>query len=101
MEERRRTERQGVAGFDVRCRVLLGDGRTILGTVVDVSEGGARIRGQTEGIAVDDEIQVVFLYRTGEQVSHRCTICHVAPKDNEYGVRFDSKPFPIVVHFQT
>ena len=79
MDERRRTERQGVAGFDVRCRALLSDGRTILGTVIDISEGGSRIRGKADGIAVDDQIQVVFLYRTGEQVSHRCTICHIAP----------------------
>lgn len=100
MDERRRTERQGVAGFDVRCRVLLSDGRTILGTVIDVSDGGSRLRAQTDGIVAGDEIQVVFLYRTGEQVSHRCTICHVAPGNNEFGVRFDSKPFPIVVHPQ-
>ena len=100
MDERRRTERQGVAEFDVRRRVLLSEGRTVLGKVIDVSEGGARIRGQTDGIAVDDQLQVVFLYRTGEQVSHRCPICHLAPGDNEFGVRFDSDPFPIVVHFQ-
>lgn len=98
MNDKRQTERQGVAGFDVQCRTLLGDGRTILGTVVDSSEGGARVRGPSEGIGVGEHVQVVFLYPSGEQVAHHATVCHTAPEGNEFGVRFDSDPIPIVVH---
>ncbi len=98
MDEKRRTERQDVVGFDVQCRAILGDGRTILGTVIDSSEGGARIRAEADGIGVGDQVQVVFLYPSGEQVGHRGTVCHIAPEGNEFGVRFDSDPVPIVVH---
>lgn len=100
MDEKRRTERQTVAGFDVQCRAIFGDGRTILGTVIDSSEGGARIRGLAEGIGVDDPVQVVFLYPSGEQVGHHGTVCHTVPEGKEFGVRFDSDPIPIVVHLQ-
>ncbi|MCH8150556.1 MAG: PilZ domain-containing protein [Planctomycetes bacterium] len=101
MDEKRRSERHGVAGFDVKCRTLLGDGRAILGTVIDSSEGGARIEGPAKGIDVSDQVQVVFLYPSGEQVAHHATVCHIATEGNEFGVRFDSDPIPIIVHSQT
>ncbi len=101
MDEKRRTERHGVAGFDVKCRTLLGDGHTILGTVIDSSEGGARIGAPVDQISVGDQVQVVFLYPSGEQVAHHATVCHAAAGGREFGVRFDSDPIPIVVHPQT
>ena len=98
MDEKRQTVRQGVAAFDVQCRAIFDDGRTILGTVIDSSEGGVRIRGQVEGISVADQVQVVFLYPSGEQVGHHGTVCHTVPEGKEFGVRFDSDPIPIEVH---
>lgn len=57
------------------------------GTLVDLSEGGCRVRGQT-GLRKGIQIQLA-LHGEGGQLSTILSNCEVMwVKDNEFGVRF-------------
>lgn len=96
--ERRRTSREQTIERDVRCSTELSDGRVLVGLVADVSLGGARIHGSTEGVRVGEEVRLVFLFLTGEKVAYSALVIHVCVAENYFGVEFTSDPDPIEVH---
>ncbi len=98
MDDQRSTPRDITRTFGVRCLTTLVSGAVLEGLVVDCSEEGARIAGDTVGARVGDEAELVFLFLSGEKVAYRCTIKHVDPEQGTIGVMFTSDPIPIEVH---
>ncbi len=92
--ERREAEREGTVEREVRCRVELPDGTEREGIVENAAEGGARISGPTTGLSVGDEIKVVFVFLTGEEVGYRGIVRHIDPGGKFFGLQFTSAPQP-------
>ncbi len=97
MSERRLTARQATLDNCVRCITTLGNGCALEGRITDSSEGGARITGDTSGLHEGRQIEIDFLFVTGEKVRYRGTVKHVDAAERTYGVEFDSEPVQIVV----
>ena len=97
MSERRRTPRQETAANQVRCRTELPDGTVLDGLVADISLGGARISGATTGVRAGDEVRLVFIFLSDEEVGYRAVVRHVASERASFGVEFTSDPEPIDV----
>lgn len=98
MMERRLSNRDVTKHFGVQCEVKLQDGTTLYGVVADCSEGGLRVLGDAQKLRIGDEVEMIFLYPSGEKVGHRGSVQHLAHDGSGYGVRFDSDPIPIIVH---
>lgn len=97
-EERRRNEREQTTERGVKCRTTLPDGSALDGLVADVSLGGARIHGSTEGVHAGQNVRLEFLFLTGEKVAYGARVIHVNPVAVFFGVEFTSNPEPIIVH---
>ena len=98
MKERRSTARDNTQTFGVRCLTTLADGTVLEGVVADSSEGGAKIAGDATGVRAGDEVELAFLFLSGEKVGYRCTIRHVDRGQGTFGVVFTSDPMPIEIH---
>ncbi len=96
--EQRDDMREGTVEREVRCRVGLPDGTILEGIVENISQGGARISGPTTGLSVADEINLVFVFLTGEEVGYNGLITHIDPGGRFFGLQFTSDPQPIKVN---
>ncbi|MGD2107939.1 MAG: PilZ domain-containing protein [Phycisphaerae bacterium] len=97
MGERRREQRQVTTDHEVRCLTELPDGTVLEGTVADYSKSGARVAGPTRGIRIGESARLTFVFPTQERVGYECSVIHVAPDGDAFGVAFSSGPTPIKV----
>ncbi|MHC4698683.1 MAG: PilZ domain-containing protein, partial [Planctomycetota bacterium] len=88
----------GTIEREVRCRVGLPDGTILEGIVENISQGGAGISGPTTGLSVGDEINLVFVFLTDEEVAYRGIVRRIDPGGRFFGLQFTSDPQPIKVN---
>ena len=96
--ERRTTPRELVLANGVECHTTLPGGAIVIGAIHDSSVGGVRIDAPCPGLAVDTNVELLFVFPTGEKVAYKATVVHVNVEFGCFGVRFDSDPIPIEVH---
>jgi hypothetical protein len=65
--------------------------------VEDISVGGARISGPTSELSMGDEIILVFVFLSGEEVAYRGIVRHIDADGRFFGVQFASAPRPIKI----
>ncbi len=92
MKEKRKFPREQVLANDAQAFVQLPDGRELHGKVHDVSEGGARIDGETTGLSQGDQVDIIFLFPSGEKVKHNCQIRHVDSAGKYFGIEYHGLP---------
>jgi len=97
MPDQRSTPREGTIDREVRAIARRPDGVELEGRVADVSLGGARITGPTNGLTVGEEIRLAFVFLTDERVEYRARVKHVDLDGQFFGVEFTSEPTPIKV----
>jgi len=91
-EDHRQAHRDELLNVGITAFAELPDGQVLEGVVRDVSDGGARISGPTEGMSVGDELRVVLVIDRDQKVAHVCDVRHVDHETESYGVAFKSKP---------
>lgn len=96
--DRRETPREAAADREVRCRTELADGTVLEGIVENVSLDGAKISGPVRGLRTGDQVNLVFVFLTGEKVSYRGIVRHVDPGGKSFGLQFMSSPRAIKTH---
>ena len=87
VKERRRSPRETVLVDAISARAHLPNGEVIQGMVKDLSPEGARIQGDPRGLAVGDQIELLFIFPLNHKIEYRCTVRHIAPGES-YGVEF-------------
>jgi len=96
--ERRAAARELVLARGVECQTTLPDGSVSMGAIYDCSLGGVRVTTTTNGMRVGENVNIMFVFPTGEKVGYRATVIHVNEALGFFGVRFDSDPIPVEVH---
>ena len=91
MEERREHPRSTALTKVIPCQIRLPSGKILKGSVQDLSERGAKITGDTAGLAVGAEITLTFLLPLDTKVGYRCRVKYVDPEGKSWGARFTSK----------
>ena len=99
--ERRAADRELVLARGVECHTTLPDGSVITGVIRDCSSGGVRIHAATATMCVGTNVDLMFVFPTGEKVRYRATVIHVSEALGFFGVQFDSDPIPVEVHRPT
>lgn len=95
--ERRQWERVTTKANGVLCRTTFPNGKSMTGLIHNCSQGGARISGSVSRDHINARVELLFLFRTDEQVRYRATVRWVDNRQGVYGVRFDSEPIPVRV----
>ena len=86
--EQRRESRESSLERILHVRVEDADNNVFGGSIRNLSQTGALIVGDTKGLAVEQEIRVVFVLPLNRQVAYRAIIRHIVP--NQYfGVSFE------------
>ena len=91
-EEHRDTYRDTLLGAGITAFAETPDGRVLEGVVRDVSDGGARISGPTDGLHIGDEIRIVLVIDSDQKVAHICEVRHIEVEECTFGIEFKSKP---------
>lgn len=91
-EENRTTYRDTLLSTGITAFAETPDGQVLEGVVRDVSDGGARISGPTDGLHIGDEIRVVLVIDCDQKVAHICEVRHIDAEGRNFGIEFKSKP---------
>ncbi len=94
MNNQRTANRETDVCTGVSCFAKLPNGDVLEGVMKDVSDGGARISGKTDGLSVGQEIGLKLVLN-GERVGYVGIVANIAPDCLSYGARFKSGPTPI------
>jgi len=95
MSEQRKAERDGTEVARVTTFVELSDGVRLEGVAKDISDGGMGIAGQTDGLKVGEELDLILVVLEDQKVHYRVEIKHIDRKEEFYGVQFRSRPQPV------
>ena len=88
MNDRRTAPRHTGTQRAVPTTALLSGGTALPGSILDISPDGARVAGDTQDLAVGDEITLTLLFPLLEQtIEHSCRVRHVQPGQS-FGVQF-------------
>lgn len=68
------------------------DGSCLDGVVIDISDTGARIAGETHRLAIGDEHSIILVVQSHQKVSYQCVVRHIDPEAACFGIKFLSKP---------
>ncbi len=93
-EEHRSTHREIDVCLGISSFTMLKDGSYLEGVVKDVSDGGARIAGEIEGLSVGQNVDLGLVIQ-GQKIRYSCVIMHVDPDAKTYGLKFVSGPTPM------
>ena len=89
MKEQRGSPRHTTLEMAVLVRAVHSDTIVLGGSIRDLSETGARIVGDTRGLRVGQEINVLFLMPLNRRITYPAIVKHIEP-DESYGVQFMS-----------
>jgi hypothetical protein len=68
------------------------DGSRLDGVVIDISDTGARVAGESHGLAIGDEYRIILIVQAYQKVAFQCVVRHIDPQADCYGIEFLSKP---------
>ncbi len=95
MDERREHPRETTLVSAVSGQIRLPSGKMLDGSVLDLSERGAKIVGDTDGLAVGIEVDVMLLLPLDVKVGYRCRVKRIDADGKSWGARFTSKVWMI------
>jgi len=93
-EEHRSADRDMDVCVGISSFTMMKDGSYLEGVVKDVSDGGARITGEVQGLSVGQNVDLGLVIQ-GEKIRYSCVIAHIEPDAKTYGLRFVSGPTPV------
>ena len=94
VEEQRCTRRDNDVCIGISSFTMMKDGSYLEGVVKDVSDGGARITGEVEGLSVGQTVDLGLVIQ-GQKIRYSCVIMHIEPDIKIYGLKFVSGPSPM------
>jgi hypothetical protein len=92
MVERRKHPRKAMPRKRVQVYVDHLNGNVTRGWLEDMSQDGIRIAGNTDGLTVGDELDVILLYPSTMKVRYRCKVAHIHPGEAFWGAKTISQP---------
>ncbi len=95
MNEQRRAERDGTNDARITTFIELSDGTKLEGVAKDISDGGLRISGPTEGLKVGEEIDLILVVLEDQKVHYRALVKHIDRREEFYGLQFRTGPQPV------
>ena len=93
-EEQRSTYRDIDVCLGISSFTMLQDGSYLEGVVKNVSDGGARIAGEIEGLSEGQNVDLGLVIQ-GQKIRYSCVIMNIDSDVNHYGVKFLSGPSPM------
>jgi hypothetical protein len=91
MDERREHPRETTLVGAVPGQIRLPSCKMLDGSVFDLSERGAKIVGDTTGLTVGTEVNLMLLLPLDVKVGYGCRVKHIDPDGKSWGARFTSK----------
>jgi hypothetical protein len=91
MNERREHSRETTLVSAVSGQIRLPSGKMLDGSVYDLSERGAKIVGDTAGLTVGVEVNLMLLLPLDVKIGYGCRVKHIDPDGKSWGARFTSK----------
>jgi c-di-GMP-binding flagellar brake protein YcgR len=85
MEQRQSVREAGVVG-GVSSFIALPDGRELEGIVRDISEGGVKISGKTDGLSNGYDVELTVVVMGDQRVGCQAEVRHV--EEDGYGLEF-------------
>jgi len=85
--EKRCEPRTDMRDYAIRTRIRLNPSTILSGVLGDLSDHGARIEGETQGLKIGDIVSVEILFSIQYSVAHSCEVRHIEP-DRYFGVQF-------------
>lgn len=95
MNEQRRAERDGTDDARITTFIELSDGTKLEGVAKDISDGGLRVSGPTEGLNIGDEIDLILVVLEDQKVHYRAVVKHIDRREEFYGLQFRTGPQPV------
>ena len=95
MAEQRESDRETTISPPITCFTDLPDGSVLEGVVVDMSDTGARVSGDTSGLSVGDDIRLVLVVLADQKVVYHAEVRHLDSQRRFFGIRFKSGPQPL------
>jgi len=92
MRDSRESFREDILGPGISCFTTTSRGQIIEGVVRDISDTGAGISTDTEGLEVGQQVQIVFVVASGQKVRYQGFIKHVKYDKRHCGIQFTGGP---------
>ena len=92
MLEKRQYPREDSIHPGISTLLEFADGSLLDGVVIDISDIGARVAGEADGLAIGDEYRIILIVQAYQKVAFRCVVRHIDPEAACYGIEFLSKP---------
>ncbi len=92
MLEQRQHPREESVRPGISTLLEFADGSLLNGVVIDISDTGARVAGEADGLALGDEYRIVLIVQAYQKVAFRCVVRHIDSEAACYGIEFLSKP---------
>lgn len=91
MEQRQHLREESVRP-GISTLLEFADGSRLDGVVIDISDTGARVAGESHGLAIGHEYRIILIVQAYQKVAFRCVVRHIDPQAACYGIEFLSKP---------
>ncbi|MCH8150381.1 MAG: PilZ domain-containing protein [Planctomycetes bacterium] len=92
MLDQRQQPREESIRPGISALLQFADGSLLDCVVIDISDTGAKIAGETHRLATGDEYTIVLVVQSHQKVSYRCIVRHIDPESACFGIEFLSKP---------
>ena len=92
MNDQRRHARDDAINPGISCLLELPNGDTVDGVVIDISDTGARISGETKGLQIGSEYRITLVVQSYQKVAYHCVVRHIDADAAFYGIEFRSRP---------
>lgn len=99
MAEKRKAQRDANVCAGISSFTMLDDGSYLEGVAKDVSDGGARIAGEVDGLSVGQKVGLGLLIQ-GQKVRYTCEIMHIDVDAKVYGLKFLDGPSTVAASEQ-
>ena len=95
ISEQRKSERDRTNDARITSFIQLPNGTTLEGVAKDISDGGMKIAGSTQGLNIDDEFDIVLVVLNDQKIRYKVKVRHIDRIGEFYGLKFLAGPQPV------